>query len=53
MDAALPCCNAFERHLARNVDVPTEWSHLSPALVEQLPNLVEKKGGFFARLFGR
>lgn len=46
--------NAFERHLARNVDVPTEWSHLSPALVEQLmPNLVEKKGGFFARLFGR
>ena len=37
-----------------NVDVPTEWSHLSPKpWWNRLAATEEKEGGFFARLFGR
>ena len=54
---------AFEQHLSRWVDVPTEWSHLSPSLVEQLMPIdhadegittkPSERRGFLARLFGR
>ena len=54
MDAALPCCKRIRASLGPQRGCAHRVVHLSPALVEQLmPNLEEKKGGFFARLFGR